>query len=275
MRLIFLFRYYFGCCQVEHIPNKDYMKQNAQKILLSLYSLSDNGQVHNDVFKSQELRAILPGMTEGGFRSLILFMERKNWIVKDTLQSNQLLSITQQGTEALRSKFPALQSEWRQWNGKWQALIFLKASKADKQFRYLRQTLTQLHALPLSRGVYLFPRLAPPEVLHLCQTLYSDSVALFSVGEWYQGLDRPIITKYYDLAGLTNSYSSISNDINKLLVKINSKKLRTNQYKIDISTVIDRFIASLKEDPGFLQYYFPGEPDALSTLGELRKIFQL
>lgn len=248
------------------------MKKNAQKILLCLYSFSKNDLV---LLKSSQLRLCVPDMTEGGFRSLLLFLERKDLLVRESLPGAQYFSLTDKGREALKAKFPALNPKWEQWQGQWYAMTFLKAPATDSQFRYLRQLLVADHALPLTRGVYLSAGNFSPQVLSTCSTLYQDSVVIFSVAAWEFGLDRPIIVKYYDLASVASVYSSIGNSIDQLLEIFNNSKTRTNQQKINIDTVIDRLWSGLKEDPGFTSYYFPGLLDVSSILKKIYLLLKL
>lgn len=245
------------------------MKKNAQKILLCLYSFSKTDQV---ILASTQLRLAVPEMTAGGYRSLLLFLLRKGWLVKESFAGNQLYSLTDKGREVLKAKFPALNPSWAQWNGEWHAMVFIKAPASDPQFRYLRQVLVADHALPISRGVYLAAGGFSPAILATCTSLYQDSLVIFSVGAWEFGLDRPIIVEYYDLASTASSYSSIGNSIDSLLEIFNSNKNRTDQQKMQISTTIDRLWSGLKEDPGFTTYYFPGLLDISSIL---KKIFLL
>lgn len=248
------------------------MKKNVQKILLSLYSYSSSQQV---VLSLKNIRTVVPDMSEGGFRSLILFIERKGWIVKESLPGAQYISLTHKGREALKVKFPALNESWAVWNGQWHALVCIQAPQSDLQFRYLRQKLTAQHVFPLSRGVYLSANGFSQEIIELCRSLYQDAIVIFSVGEWQFGLERPIIAKYYDLASIVSVYSSISSSIDELLVKINAKKERTDHSNSVIATAIDRLCNCLKEDPGFSKYYFPGLPDIGFVLPKIQQLLQL
>lgn len=248
------------------------MKRNVQKILLSLFTFSSSQQL---LLSLKSIRSVVPDMSEGGFRSLLLFIERKGWIVKESLPGAQYISLSHKGREALKVKFPALNETWAVWTGQWQALICIQAPTSDLQFRYLRQKLTAQHVFPLSRGVYLSANGFSQEVLELCRSLYQDSVVIFSVGEWSFGLERPIITKYYDLAGIVSVYSSTSSAIDSLLVKIDVKKNRIDRDNNGISTAIDRLCDCLKEDPGFSKHYFPGTPDIASVLPKIQQLLQL
>ena len=248
------------------------MKNNAQKILLLLFSLPAQPPV---LLTKNQLMAAVPDMTAGGFRSLLRFLEQKGWLSKESISQQQLISLTAQGKEALIARFPALNSRWLTWKGEWQALVFLSAPKTDPQFRYLRQLVLTHHCLQLSRGVYLAAGGFDQAVLVACDSLYQHSVVIFSVANWDFGFDRPIISKYYDLASIASIYSSISSSIDQMLANFNENKLRTNQPKVSIATTIDRLCQVLKEDPGFTGYYFPGLLDLPVLLGKLRQLIKI
>ncbi len=248
------------------------MKKNAQKILLCLYSFSKNDQI---ILSASQLKLCVPDMTDGGYRSLLLFLQRKKYLVKENVGGSLYYSLGKLGREVLRAKFPALNETWQHWNGEWSAMAFIKAPKSDPQFRYLRQLLLGDHVLPLARGVYLAAGGFSPQVINICNTLYQDSLIIFSVGEWEFGLDRPIIVEYYDLASIASVYSSIGTSIDQLLNIFNNSKNRTDQQKLLITTTIDRLWSGLKEDPGFTTYYFPGLLDIASLLKKIYLLIKL
>lgn len=248
------------------------MKKNAQKILLCLYVFSNQEQV---LLTDKQLRIVLPDMTEGGFRSLLLFLQRKGYLIKESYNQLQYYSITERGREALNAKFPALNPKWNDWNGQWYALTFLQAPSSDPQFRYLRKLLISDHVLPLTRGVYLAAGGFSPQVLSTCASLYTDCVLIFSVASWEFGLIRPIIVKYYDLASVASVYSSISNSLKQLLEIFNINKNANYQQKLLISTTIDRLWSGLRDDPGFVRHYFPDLPEIPTILKQIFHILKI
>lgn len=248
------------------------MKKNAQKILLCLYTYSRSERV---LFSTSQIRLAVPNMSDGGYRSLLLMMQRNGWVSKESLPGMQYLSITDQGREALKRVLPALNPKWKQWKGEWHAMTFIQAPSSDPQFRYLRQLVIADNAIPLTRGVYLAAGGFSQEILSVCSTLYASSVTVFSVNTWEFGDDRPIIVKYYDLTSVASVYSSISTSIDGLLGILNVGKSRTDQHKVVISTTIDRLWSGLKDDPGFTAYYFPGILDLPSILKKIQLLIQI
>lgn len=248
------------------------MKNNAQKILLCLYSFSKSDRV---LVTPSKLKLAVPDMTDGGYRSLLLFLQRKELLIKESLPERQYFSLTDKGREALKSKFPALNPKWQTWQGEWHAMTFLRAPASDSQFRYLRQLLITDHAMPLTRGVYLAAGGFSSQIVDICSSLYQENVVIFSVKEWEFGLDRPIIVKYYDLASVASVYSSISNSLEELLEIFKKSKSTSNQQKMRISTTIDRLWSGLTEDPGFTTYYFPGLLDLNNIFQKTHQLLQL
>lgn len=248
------------------------IKKNTQKLLLALYTPQPSWA---PVLSQKQLRGVTAEMTDSGFRSLLLFMEGKDLIYKQQLFSQSRYGLTDHGRRELNSLFPSLNPSWSTWNGTWMALTFLEAPQRDLHFRYLRASLIKERALPLSRGIFIIPDSFSDELLRNCRELYRGAVAIFSVADWILGVDTPLVTDYYDLSPLAENYSSISKEADRLLVTIDSKKRSSNQSNLSISNVFDRFLASLKQDVGILNTYFPGVPGAIQLQQQLQRILQL
>lgn len=248
------------------------IKKNAQKLLLALYAQPDQHQVTISVHK---LRYLVPDMSEGGYRSLLLFLERRNFLFRERVFGSVAVGITEAGKEALIRLFPALDRSWNSWNGQWMVLVFLNAPKSDPNFRYLRQLLLSEKSLALSRGVYLAAGSFSNRILMETKQLYNQSVVILSADKWHWGLERPVIVKYYDLASRAEVYSGIGSELRRLLSISEVGKKLTDQQKSAISSIIERFAESLKEDPGFTSHYFPGVPGAIDLVSQIQKVISL
>lgn len=248
------------------------IKRNAQKILLTVFTSQQQSPL---VVSSDKLRLVVPDLTETGYRSLLLFLINKDLLFREKVFGAVSVGITDQGRKALISLFPALDDRWQVWNGQWMVLVFLEATKTDPHFRYLRSLLLQEQALVLSRGVYLAAGSFSHRIMQECESLYSSAVAVFSVDTWYRGLNRPLIVNYYDLTAKVEVYSGISGDVSQLLGKVMQNKNSTDQQKTNISSIIDRLIDSLREDPGFIKYFFPDVPGVTRILSDLQKIINI
>lgn len=248
------------------------IKKNAQKVLLTLFTPQHERSLVTPVEKLQQ---VTPDLTESGYRSLLLFLEGKKLIYREKVFGHVSVGITDEGRRTLTALFPSLQNKWQTWQGTWMVLVFLQAPKTDSHFRYLRSLLLAEQAIPLSRGVYLTADSFSQRLLLECQSLYPQSVAIFSVHRWEMGLDRPLIINYYDLAAKAEAYSSTGNQLNQLLGKNQLNKNSTNQLKNHISPLIDRFLIFLREDPGFIKHFFPDTPDASEIIAKLQKVIAL
>ncbi|MCB9813503.1 MAG: hypothetical protein H6772_03790 [Pseudomonadales bacterium] len=245
------------------------MKKNTQKILLSLYSPSNTT---NHRIKLRGIDLIVPDLTDGGRRSLIHVLKTNGMINVERVLGVTSVNITQYGNKQLEVEFPALSSKWDQWQGNWDCLAFVKAPKSDKQFRYLRKLLVSEGAISISRGVYISPNGFSNKVVSECNELYRESILMFSVGEWKIASLRNLIVEKYGLLDFVETYSGISNDVNRLLTMVNSKNSLIESYKLDINLAYDRLRDMLKEDPGFCHYYFNEIPKIKSILKDLNSI---
>lgn len=248
------------------------MKSNTQRILLALYSIDPTRQL---MLSHCQLKLVVPGLTDGGYRSLLLYLEKKHWLHREHVGRKSFLSIADAGQRVLVAKFPALDPMWQEWKGEWQTIVFLDAPQGDPQFRYLRQQLQFENSLPLSRGVYLKANRFSEKLMQTIFTLYEQSVVIFSVGEMQVGEIRPIVTSYYDLSSLVSVYSSISGMTNQLLIKNKQQNALSDKQKEQISSIIDRLINCLTEDPGFINYYYPGIAGVKQLLPQIQQIIML
>ena len=246
------------------------MKQNTQKLLTWLYSPLGE-QSHS--INYQQLELILPDMTAGGRRSLVHYLTQKLLIRTERINDQVYISLTPHGVDALVAQFPVFNQAWQQWQGEWSVLIFQSGPQGDPHFRYLRQLLLDNHAFSLSRGVYLYPREFPSQVMSVCKEMYVGSVIVVAASEWLFGDERSIVNHQYLLLDLVEIYSGISKEINQLLEVKNNQKRLTKKSRLQIYSVFDRLFNILGQDPGFLRYYYPDTSDVQVMLGELHSMF--
>ncbi len=283
------------------------MKKNTQKLLLSLYynpsslpvdirtksesnyyrpnTAKDENQVVIESnlnreklgsgggrIKLSNLNIVLSDLTEGGKRSLLHVLKRSGLINSERVLGTTSIGITQHGIKALEDQFPALSSKWDEWQGSWDCLVFVKAPKSDKQFRYLRALLVAEGAVSISRGVYASPFSFSEKVTQECEQMYRDSILMFSVGKWKIASLRSLIIDKYGLLDAVESYSGISDDVSRLLTTLHTDKRFTDRHKIDLNLVYDRLIDILMEDPGFCGHYFDEVPNVKEILSKLNFI---
>jgi len=247
-------------------------KKNTQKILLALFTPE---RAMAPVLTQAQLRPVVAEMTDSGFRSLLMYLEKQNRIYKQRVFSQNSYGLTNQGREELNALFPALQSKWLTWDRNWMLLTFLEAPKSDPHFRYLRSLLLKERALPLTRGVFIVPDTFTEETLRVCSTLYRGAVAIASVSEWQMGVDNPFINDYYDLTPLAEVYSSISKECGLLLEADGAKKGLIKRDNNLVSSVFDRFADALSSDVGLLSFYVPGVKPALKIQTVVQQILFL
>ena len=237
------------------------MKRNTQKILLSLYP---SGRV-----KLNNLKIVSPELTDGGRRSLIHVLKARGLINSEKVLGVSSVGITQHGIDAIEAEFPALLSKWDAWQDNWDCLVFVKSSKSDKQFRYLRSILVSEGAISITRGVYVSPISFSERVVRECKEIYRDYILMFSVGIWKIASLRSLVIEKYGLIDIAESYSGISRDVSRLLETVDIKHIAMHRNTIDINLVFDRLIDVLSEDPGFCKHYFDQVPRVKNILSDL------
>lgn len=271
------------------------MKKNTQKLLLSLYSsidslpstlrtkdeslinrkfegITESKSLESARIKISNISHLTPDLSDGGRRSLLHVLKKGGLINSERVLGTTSIGITQHGIKAIEDHFPALSSRWDDWLGDWDCIVFVKAPKSDKQFRYLRTLLVNEGFISISRGVFISPFSAPSKVLQECNDLYRDSIMMFSVGKWKIASLRSFIIEKYGLIDVVEAYSGISNDVTRLLTSMNKDKRLMSRYKTELNLVFDRLIDVLNEDPGFCGYYFKESPKVKSIMLRLNLI---
>ena len=230
------------------------MKKTTQKILLLLYSQKKD---QSPRLRLNQLDWLLPDLTPAGVRSLVYLLKHDGLIEVDKLDGVDYLNLTYKGKEALEAHFKALRPFWDQWTGQWSEAVFLKPPAGDRQFRYLRQLLLTEGALPLSRGVYLWPTGFLVKLRATLERLYIDSILVVKLAEMDFGDISPIVKKYYLLNELYNNYSSISRELKQLLSEVKVKKGLMKKERQRFLNLLERIQFNLESDLGILSYYYP------------------
>lgn len=246
------------------------IKESSQKVLLALYAPD---QPRPFVLSPAVFKELLQ-LSESGFRSLLFSLEKKQFILSTSLgePAVQLLPL---GQQALTDLFPALRSDFESWQGDWQALVFLEAPTGDQNFRNLRRKLLELKAIPLTRGVYLYPGPVPALFRSELQVLYAQSVAILSVSQWQFGSNPAIEVTHQNAEETFHMYSSVSTTLYELLTRKNHKKGLTLAEKNRLFSAFTMFWESIGLDMGFLGYYYPRKLSLLDVLKQFQEAFLL
>ncbi|HEX9817379.1 MAG TPA: hypothetical protein VGA89_00565 [Patescibacteria group bacterium] len=244
------------------------MKENAQRILSWLYP-SDKAVRW---VRSEEFGVVAPDLTDGGLQSVLLFLQKRKRVVIERLEGQQLVSITTHGMRALEEQIPAFVPQRRTWQGDWQGIFFLRSPRSDQHFRFLRRLLTNGFALPVSRGVFLYPGKLPEKIIFELNSGYEGAVLVAEFKNWSFGDEKELISEILALSDMINTYSGISKEIDKLLTLDQSLIEFTDQAKLRFSSVFDRLFTTLKNDYGIQQAYFPQEKTGIELLFALQKL---
>jgi DNA-binding transcriptional regulator PaaX len=244
------------------------MKENAQRLLSWLYPPQ---QVSRWV-SVNELPLVAPDLTTGGLQSTLNYLAARRRLVLERVDGQQSASITTHGMRALESAIPAFLPTRRQWKGNWQAVLFLQSPKHDQHFRFLRRILLGAHAISIARGMFLYPGELPERVSFELQNSYEGSVAVVAFKEWTFGDEKEIIGSHLKLSDQIAAYSSISKEIDSLLVKETPLISFTDQHKLRFSSIFDRLFATLHQDFGIHHAYFPQVESGVDLLFKLQNL---
>jgi len=247
------------------------MKTTSKKLL---FFLTRPLQRELLLLPGSHLRGLVPELSDAGFRSLVALLKRQHLLISETVGSKKLVRISDAGIHALSRELPVLEFTLSPWQGKWSCLVFTVAPASDLQFRFLRETLIKKRAIPISRGVYLYPGEFPDSILTECRDRYRTSATIFSIADWVLGDDRQLIIEKYSLLDVAQTYSGISNEIDRLISKEKRYEAMSDQQKKHFHSLFDRIYATAEEDTGLLTYYFPQVSTAWSLLSRLQTAIQ-
>lgn len=229
------------------------IKANSRKILLLLTApgIRDTG------LPEDFLLQLLPELSPAGQRSLIAQLLQSRLIWKERRADAAYCGATNQAEQTVRAIFPALVDRA---GLDWHQIVLTRSTKQDPQFRSLVQLLKKHHWHCLARGVYVFPFVPRPELTLTLNSVYERSIVLARIVAWQQGYSRTELVASYHLEALASIYSSISNELNGVLIDIDYKKgLIYKDIKL-IGSVLERFETALLDDVGLLPHLFTGNP---------------
>lgn len=254
------------------------MKETTRKILLFLYPTieADQAQPDHQLFlNTKQLRFLLPDLSLAGFKSLLFYLEKNQYLLKHLINEEQYYSLTNYGKEQLEQQFPALSIARRNWHGDWSMIVFLEAIKTDQNFRYLRQFLLKQGCFALNRGIFLYPGKLNDIVLAELNGRYRQAVMVYQLGDCLVGDEHIVIGQKIALSDSLRVYSGISKELDELISIIGSTKKLKDQSKVDFYSIYNRFVSFLAEDSGLIHHYYPQVEGPLSILSKLQKLLKI
>lgn len=250
------------------------MKKSSLKLMIALWppaALQAQNQAY--LVPDKQLRQLVPQLTDSGFRSLLFHLAKQGVLFLEKAEAGNLVRLTYQGTELLKAKFPALQTESQATGQEWSVLVFTEAPKSDHQFRFLRQRLLGLHAVSLNRGVYLYPGKFPESFIQECHVSYAQSLLLFSTADWLFGDLRAVILQKFQLTDLVSIYSGVSSELSQLISSFSQSKKTNHQSKKALCLLFDRWWDGIQQDSGLLAAFYPGHEPPTTWLERWQKVF--
>jgi hypothetical protein len=254
------------------------MKENTRKILLFLYPAIDSDQNKPDeqmMLSFEQLRFLLAGLSMAGFKSLLFYLEKNQYLSKHLINEKHYYSLTKHGKKQLEQQFPALSIARRNWHGNWSMIVFLQAIKTDQNFRYLRSFLLKNGCIALNRGIFVYPGELNDLVLAELNGRYRQAVMVYQLGECLVGDERIVIGQKIALSDSLKVYSGISKELDELIEIIGSTKKFKDQHKLDFYSIFDRFVSFLADDSGLVHHYYPQVEGVLIILSKLQLIAKI
>ena len=243
------------------------MKPSTLKALLLMYPATSKQTVWLDY---ETLQALLPEVSYPGLRSLISGFKKKKFLLVEQVKQKASFTLSQQGISFLEAQYRPLFYRRRPWQGEVSFILFLRAPKVDRQFRYFRILLLSQGALCLQRGVYIFPGMVPELVMSECREKYQGAVMVLESGQIQVGDLRALLLRQFSVTDVIAAYSGISKQLKQVLSSGQPLSRLTHQRKEEFFSLYNRYFEILQEDQGLIHYYFPQEINAPKLLLEFQ-----
>ena len=226
------------------------MRQTSSQLLMTLAMLDPQDSLDRDIALALHI-----GRTGEIKRSLLEYLLHSGDVWQERIDDAVRIGITEQGRSRVQASYPAIQ---RNRGVKWHLLPFRTAPAQDRHFRSLNALCYREGMRQLARGSYIHPFVPSDALMRTLKTMYGDGeVAIAAVESWDYGVPRSDIIRLFAVDNTASIYSSISKQINKLLVQFSDKKELNYQHLDSICSVIERIAAALPEDAGLIPLYYP------------------
>ncbi len=197
------------------------MRRTTKQILLLLYTLPDRAARKISI---TTLRELLPGLTSGGFRSLIHVLQHKEMLHVHKDGTANIVMGTPTGDRAIEAVFPWLRdvSMPRQIEAaestQGSLILFRTPSRTDPQFRRLRRMILTEGAHLLSRGCYIFPSRIPTGLWIELTEHYKSNVAVIGVDRWLMGNQQAFYNNTLQVSDVFSALSGVSKEMTRLIM---------------------------------------------------------
>ncbi|MFH1967356.1 MAG: hypothetical protein ABIJ03_02500 [Patescibacteria group bacterium] len=251
-------------CHTIYDRSNEIMKENSLKLLLNVVPTSDQPKA---IAVATLKRVVFPNLKSASFRSLLYLAKSRGWLDLQTVAGERVVIGTKQALTALQAQFPALLNVWATWQGDWLCLVFNQPPKTDKQFRYLRNWCQTHKCIQLSRGVYLAPDVYLSQFLNQLKPIYDNSIYILKTREWQaDNIDR-VAREKYSIIELSNQYSGVSNQIERLLKILDLQKKLDDGHIEQLQSLFERLFLAIAGDLGVIRYYFSYLKAPLALVG--------
>lgn len=219
------------------------IKENTKKTLVWLYPTAAEWRF----VPKTRIGFVVPHLSPAGVRSLLYTLEKKQLILSQRINGELSYGLTTIGKATIETEIPILKGD-QQANTEWSLLVFQQAPASDRNFRYLRQLLLANHWIALSRGVFIVAGEPTLPLQQTIQKLYPQAVMIAGVNKWHWGDMRLVIGQSTAANQVSDIYSGISREIDRLIDQFLGEKNLDDQAKKEIVSTFDRLYTTLEQD---------------------------
>ncbi len=218
------------------------MKINSRKLLVFSYALSGK-PIHYT-----HLKFLWPELSDGGRRGLIAHLLKQRLISVSYVGKQAQISISAIGRAWVDEEYFSVRKE--SFDHGCIVLLYPGVTNTDTKVRPLKALLRR-ELIELGPRTFFSQSPLSDELLSQLRRRFFSLVAVMSVGSWQMGDPNAFVNYYLQKNSESDLLSGVSNQITELIEKKISFSSASDQFKLQIFSLLDRLfeIIELNQHP--------------------------
>lgn len=244
--------------------NKNTKHQHSLKNLI-LFSLVSEQELFKDdleleYYDYDYLYDRLAQYKHSSIRDAVLQLVDKGQVNKLKQDARVYFRLNNRGKHQLMGLFPSYKTRKKIWDRKWRIAIIRGKSRLKKpenrteritNLSELRHKLRENGFKKYIRGVYIQPFTITEKVREfLLNEKFTPLLTVIESSSLIVGDHQQLAMQIWNLQNLMNRYQQFIKRVDRLIIKINNKKVLKNKDKLEFSLILQEMFTLLKIDPG-------------------------
>ena len=243
------------------------IKENTYRLLVWLYGVK--------YCRKEDLKLLWGELNEESRRSLLSYLIKKGWVVKDKRGEKEVITGTWAGREIIERECWLLPQIWEKWDGDWMEVILDNKGGKKEQALWAnwRRKLKKAGAKQIVKGVYILPTIMWERFLDIRDVSGVRGVMAVRISGKHLGGVLDIIKEREKEYEIKIFYSRISKQISELLKDDNRKNRPMHRINADVFNIFFQLLFLVKEDSGFWRWQGGEENNFRDLLKQLSILY--